>query len=527
MSKFLLITKINILRSLNDTRINNSKYKSERRKKTIKTIGVALIVLYIMFYVYYLASSLIPAFITLGKPLYLIGFLFTICSIYILFSNMLKIKNVLFNFKDYDLLMSLPIKRNTIIASKLVSLYVFDLLCTFIIMIPGYIAYIRYLDLPNDWLFFILLLTIPIIPILVSTIIGIILSWITSFFKNKNIGSYVVNILLVSVVLFISFRTSMVNEVEMANLSVNMVDSFSHYYLFTSLFVDLLGNLNLLNLCIYFVLPIIFGGIFVLFINKGYIHLRTRLLKINIKNDYEVKRYRHHSTLKSLYIKEIKKYFSNSLYVINTSFGPLLLIVLIVSILLSGDYMVERIGGLMNFGEMDIKIIYFIMISLICAMSSTTNSSVSLEGKSLWIMKMIPVNIDKIFLSKILVNLTILVPTILVCGTFFGIYLHLSFSEFILIYLMPFSYALFASFGGLLCNIMFPKFDFENEIKVIKQSLAVFITILLGIIMVIVPFKFLDMNISSIMLITSVMFLIDIIILIILHFYGNNKFVRL
>ena len=48
-------------------------------------------------------------------------------------------------------------------------------------------------------------------------------------------------------------------------------------------------------------------------------------------------------------------------------------------------------------------------------------------------------------------------------------------------------YALLMSQLGLLFNLFDPKFDFTNEIQVIKQSLPVFLTMIIGIIAVVVP----------------------------------------
>lgn len=523
MNKFFLITKINILQSFSFTRNNSSKYKSDRRKKSLKTLGVIAIVGYIMWYVYFITKSLLPTFIVMGKPLYMIAFLFVVCTFYIFFSNLFRVKSLLFDFKDYDLLMSLPIKRSMVITSKIVSLYIINLLYTLIIMLPGYIAYVTSIDMPNDGIFFLLLLTIPIIPILASSIIGIILTWFTSFFKNKNIGSYIINLTIIFVVLFISFKSSSLNEVEMANKSIDMVNSFSRFYPFTTIFVDLLKSVNIINLLAYLLLPIILMSIFILFINIGYIPLRNKLLKQNIKTDYEIEKYKSNSQLKRLYLKEIKKYFSNSMYVINTSFGCMIIIVLIIWMIISNNDILSSFSKVVDFKEMITGNI-FLVLSIVCALSSTTHASISLEGKSLWIMKSIPVKTDTIFLSKIMVNLTILIPTIIVGATFFGIYLHLSMIDFIFLYLVPLLYGVFIACMGLLLNLLFPKFDFDNEIKVIKQSLPVFLTMLIGVIMVLVPFTMFNLNV---MLVASMMLVIDIVLVIIIHYYGERKFIKL
>ena len=526
MSKFLLITKINLLNIFNVSKLVSFKSKTDKKKKAFKFFLILGIFIYVAVGIYFLIRELMPAFVSINKPLYALGMLFSISSLYIFFANIIKIKSILFDFKDYDLLNSLPISRNMILASKLVSLYIINLIYTIVIMIPGYIAYINYIDLPHDWLFFILLPTIPIIPILVSSIIGIIISWITSIFSNKNIGSYIVNIALITIVLFLYYSIYNVDNTQIVNNGINLVDSLSHYYPLTTVFVNLLEKIDFINLLIYFISPVILTIIFILIINYGYIRLRTRLLKQKVKSDYKISQYSSKSPLHSLYKKEIKRYFSSSLYVINSAFGCILLFILILAIIIFKDNAISYLNKITGMSDA-LKTNIFLVLSLICTMSSTTNSSLSLEGKSFWILKTLPVSVDKILLSKIMVNLTILVPTIIVGSTFFGIYLHFSLGEFIFLYLTPLAFAIFTSCFGLLANVMFPVFDYENEVKVIKQSMAVLLTIIVGMTVVIVPFVITKVNLDLIILITSVVFLIDILIIIVLHFYGERKLRRL
>lgn len=521
MSKFFLITKISLLQSINFH--NNSKFKSERRKKTLKGLIIGIIIIYILFYVYFIANSLMPSFVLINKPLYLLALLFSICSLYIFFANLFKIKNILFDFKDYDLLMSLPIKRSMIIISKMVSLYITNLLCTLIIMIPGYIAYIRYASLPNHFLFFLLLLAIPIVPILASSVFGIIVSWLTSFFKNKKIGSYIVYLSIIILVFFGMYKINGLDEMAIVNNSINIVDSFNKYYILTNIFITLLEGFNLISLFAFVIIPLGLFVLFIIFINKGYLVLREKLLKQNVKSDYILKRYTINRPLISLYKKEIKRYISSPLYVINTSFGCIIVVLLIMSILIFNDNVISRFEKITNFNEI-IKNNIFMILSLICVVSSTTNSSISLEGKSLWIMKMLPVSTNNIFISKIMVNLTILIPTIIIASTFFGIYLHLPFIEFLFLFLIMLAYSLFASINGIIINLIFPKLDYDSEIRVIKQSMSVFISILVGVIVVVLPFNILIINTWSIILITSIILLVDLILAIVLYYYGNRKF---
>ena len=115
MSKYLLITKINLLSFFNLQRVNNSKYKSVNKKNYVKLLILIFAFLYLGFYVYYLSNEFMPGLIALNMSHILFGLMFLIVSLFIVTSNILRIKGVLFDFKDHDLLFSLPIKRNTII----------------------------------------------------------------------------------------------------------------------------------------------------------------------------------------------------------------------------------------------------------------------------------------------------------------------------------------------------------------------------------------------------------------------------
>ena len=81
---------------------------------------------------------------------------------------------------------------------------------------------------------------------------------------------------------------------------------------------------------------------------------------------------------------------------------------------------------------------------MIVNMSCTSTVSLSLEGKNLWIIQSLPISSKILFQSKMLFNMIVVLP----------------FSPFCIIVFML----------GMCAAIHFPKFEWENEIEVIKQS---------------------------------------------------------
>ena len=54
-----------------------------------------------------------------------------------------------------------------------------------------------------------------------------------------------------------------------------------------------------------------------------------------------------------------------------------------------------------------------IILSFGVGLTCTTGSSISIEGKNLWILKSSPLEVKDIFISKIAVNIILLVPAII------------------------------------------------------------------------------------------------------------------
>ena len=526
MSKYLLITKINLLSFFNLQKVNNSKYKSVNKKNYARVLLLIFAFLYLAYYVYYISESFMPGLIELKVPNLLFGLMFLIVSIFIITSNILRVKGILFDFKDHDLLFSLPIKRNTILLSKLTSLYILNLLYTILFMVPSFIAYTKYLSFANPVLYFLLLFIIPIVPMVISIIIGIFISLLTSKFINKTVGSYVVNLTIIVFAFFISFKMNSMTTMDMATFSSNSINSVGKFYPLVNNYLRLITEFNFKDLLLFLLIPVILLILMIIVLNNLYDRIRNGLIKSHTSSDYKIKNYQVNKPLFSLYKKEIKRFFSNSMYPLNTIFACLLLILMIIGIILFNENSIAKLFNISEFSGF-LKNQVVMIMCLVCALSSTTHCAISLEGKSFWITRMLPIKGSKILLSKILVNLTFLLPTILISSTFFGIYLHLELTDFILLYLLPISYAFLMSQMGLLFNLLDPKFDYTNEIQVIKQSLPVFLTMIIGIILVIVPLSIQELTTSYCTLITIIIFIVDIILSIILNTYGVKKLERL
>jgi len=112
------------------------------------------------------------------------------------------------------------------------------------------------------------------------------------------------------------------------------------------------------------------------------------------------------------------------------------------------------------------------LLSIMAAMAYITACSISLEGNNLWLLKSIPISANDIFNAKAKVNLSVTIPFILLCSVIFKFTLDMNIYQFLSSIIMPASVSFMFSYLGIAINLKFPKFDWTNEVAVIKQGLS-------------------------------------------------------
>lgn len=522
MSNLLKLTKINLLALFN--------IKKNNKNSITKLFILLLGFLIFGYYIYDMTVQTIPGYITLNIPYIVIVQYFAITSSIILFTNIFKINGTLFHFRDYDLLMSLPIKKGIIILSKLVILYITNLLMVLIFMIPSYIVYVNNVstNITFHILYFITLFIIPLVPIIISTIIGTIITSISSNFKRKNIINMIISVLLMFGIFYLSYGLENTSSIDIANIGKSMVNTFNQMYPLTNLYTDIITNNNIISLILFILIPIILFYTFILILNKFFNKINNKLSTVSTKNKYKLTKSHANKPIFSLYKKELKRYFSSSVYVLNTAIGPIMLTIAVFALVITGTDKIDTLIGIEGLAK-TFKELGPLVLGAFCVLTCTTSSSISLEGKNLWIIKSLPIEPIKIFISKIMVNLTILIPTIIINATILSIYLKINIASYLLMLLTPIAYSLLISQLGILINIYCPIFDWKNEIRVIKQSMATILSLFIGFIIALIPFNIsnnLDSNLY-ILIITFIIIILNLIIYILLNTVCTKKFKKL
>lgn len=408
---------------------------------------------------------------------------FVIVSIFITFlSALMKGSGILYLDKSIDLLFSYPIKTKTIVLSKLSFIYFWNVGISFLLLLVP-LLYYDSLQKVNILLYvvdFLQIFLIPLIPTLVGVILGNVLyRRLGSLFRA---GSYSKSILyLVSFTVFFAFMLFFFRYIDFATLLKGAIDKFDF---FNGEKRGLLFSHNYKSI-IFFVISISAGIILSAYVIRTYKKDCAKVQLYSEKSKYTKMNYKEHEKVSALFRRELKRYFSTPVYLLNTMLGIVSLVLLTIYSCLKIDTvtMYLKLMG-MSFKVENTYILLAFVIGLLIILSNVTYASISIEGKQRELLKSYPISIKELLLAKFLFHLSLTVPMIFICATLLGIVCRMNVSEYCLLFLLPTVFSAFAGALGLLINLVFPNYEWENVTYIVKQSISAIITILLSVLIV-------------------------------------------
>jgi ABC-2 type transport system permease protein len=144
MANFFNLLKVQFLSFLGLNKILHSKNKRKLSGIGGLIITALLIVGAIGFYAYTYADAFALTLSVSGNLKSLIPIMLGIGAIVSFMFSFYTTSSLLFGFKDYDMLSSMPIKSSTIVFSKLTFLYLSDLAFSLLFIIPSLVVYFGY-----------------------------------------------------------------------------------------------------------------------------------------------------------------------------------------------------------------------------------------------------------------------------------------------------------------------------------------------------------------------------------------------
>lgn len=521
MNNIGYVLRVQLLSAFGINKLLHTTDPKEKKKAIWMGIGIGLLAIMIIGMSILYNILIAVSFKEIELVEFYLPMVMSLTSFIILITTFYKAKGILFEGKDYDMLLALPIKTSHIVGAQVLYLYLMNLLFLVMIMIPAGFVY-GILVRPRGIFYLIYGMTlffVPLIPIILATFVGAIITMITMRLKHTNFITLMINVVFIAVVICMSFGANSISEEHMGQLGEVVMSAINKIYPLAQLYLQAVCEYSIGAALLFIGLSVLAFGLFVTFIGRKFKIIHTMLQTSARRSQYEGGQVKESSVLGALYYKELKRYFSSSLYVMNTSVGIIFMLILSVSLFFLDAIELEHMLGI-NGVHQYIAEFAPLIASFCIALNCTTACAISLEGKNLWILKSSPIEARTIFISKIGVQLAINIPAILLNTILMTIALRAHFMQALLIFAIPTVYTIFIAIMGIIINLKWPNLEWSNEVAVIKQSMATLLVMVVGLISIIVP----GVLVIIIPGVSTIMKLIMLLVVMIVLIYGAYRY---
>ena len=510
---------------------NAYKYGSDKKKKGKiigNTIGVAL--LYMM-----LMSYCILTCIGYGK-LGLTGVIPSICALTIsmlaLVFTFFKTNGYLFNFKEYDMLMSLPFKPKTIAGCKFLYMYVKTLPWYLSISVSMLIGYAIYADITvfTVIIWLLMALLVPVIPMLAASFLGYIIARISAGFKKNNIVQTVLTFLLVIFAFSLRFIIESVfrdDRVEEAlETLADSVNGITDLYIPAKWFTKAVTDTDILSFLLLTVTTIVLFEVLFILVGRSYREINSKLKNHAASGDFKMSGSKQRSILNAIAFKELRRIMGSSICMIQLFMGELLaLLIGILVLFIDFDDLISTVtqGAPVTSAMLhpSISLIVYFLIGMV----SSTAATPSLEGKNYWIVKSLPIPEKTLYQGKMLFNMYLTVPVAVFTTAAICISAKTPLLMSLLSVVLSVMLCAFSTAWGCVCGVKHIKLEWENEIEVVKQGTAITLYLfpnMIATMVLIVLSVFLGMKLNGNLVVIILIFIVTL-----LTFMSYKKVVKL
>lgn len=384
-------------------------------------------------------------------------------------------QNQLYDARDNDLLLSMPIPPSRILLSRMLPLLAMNLLFVAIVMVPAIVVYAVRIELSFSGLI-LQLLSIPGITLLAQAI-ACFLGWLLHLLMsriNKSLASVLFVIAFLAIYWGVYYNA---NDI-LSSLIYNF-DAFANtlsawvwpiYAMGAGCTGVLWNSLAFLGVC-----SAVFGAVCWV-LSRTFLHTATAS-HVEKKRQKLVLSETSASPANAILRKELTKFITTPVYLTNMGLG----IVLTVALTVAGAVMKPKVMEILSLFPLPQNTTALLVCAILIFLASTmciSTPSVSLEGKNLWILKSMPVSAKTILHAKLNAHILLCVPVTGLSGLILGITYECGLVGSLLCAVVPALMALLNGIAGMSSGLKWARFDYINEVYPCKQSTGVLVTML-------------------------------------------------
>ncbi len=458
--------------------------KNNTRRSTLST--VMFIIMYAILMVGVLGGMFTFLSITLCSSLHMLELdwlyfaLMSMIGIVLgAFGSVFNTYSGLYLAKDNDLLLSMPIPVRSIMTSRLLGVYLLGLCYSAVVTVPAVVVYLIVTPFKISALVggILLIVLVSVFVLILSCLLGWVVAKISLKLKNKSFITVIVSLAFIAAYYFVYFKAQSALREFLENAGEYGARIKGAAYPFYILGKAGAGDWLSMAVC-----TIVIAALFALtwrILSRSFIGIAT-----SSGSAPKVKRKVRASKLKSvrsaLLGKELRRFASNSSYMLNCGLSTLLLPIAGILLIIKGRALTDVLGGV--FGAETAAVLLCAAICLVASMNMIAVPSVSLEGRSIWIAQSLPVTPWQNLRAKLDTHILLTGVPALFCALCAALVMKCSPALRVMIVITVVIESLLFACFDLFIGVIRANVNWTNEVVPIKQSVAVLLAMLVGMV---------------------------------------------
>lgn len=503
-NKILVLTKV-FLKNGSDSLLKRKKKSLPKAISALLLIGILFMSVGIPFGMF--VGESYDVLLPLGQQGIILGFALAVISMTVFIFGIFYVLTTFYFSKDIEYLLPLPLKPYEILGAKFITVLIYEYLTEIVFLSPVLVTF--GLKSEAGFMYYlysvIIFLTLPIIPLVISSILNMIIMRFTNLGKHKDalkvFGGLLAMFIGVGFNVFIQKGATAVGQ-ENQLIETLMQGKNSLVAVVTKIFpsakiasyslLDATSLIGFENLLIFLLITAIFVVIFMVLAErlylKGVVGVSETYSKRKRMSDHELDRnLTVNSALKAYTLKEIKILFRTPAFLMNCVIMNFLWPVFIFIPVLTQPSMfkdLDKISGLIK-DEKVLAIVLAVGFAISLFVSSTngiTATSISREGQNIFVNKYIPMRYKDQIMAKVLAGVILSGFGILLIIVIAAAFIKPALYFVAMLAVVALIGIIFSAFLGIFIDLCNPKLDWDNEQKAVKNNLNLVINMLLNII---------------------------------------------
>lgn len=388
---------------------------------------------------------------------------------------------MLYKAKDNELLLSMPIPPRVIILVRMATVFLTSLVSCAIAWTPSLAAYVINMGFSPTVLFshVLMLFVLTALVTVVTSVLGWLIALVSRFFRNKSLVTVVLSLVFIAGYFVFYSRMNRIINTVIANL--DKIEAAMHGWGWPLMQIGRAANGEILPLALIILLA---AGLFALMyfvLSKTLFSVLTSTGKVK-KAVYREKRARLGSVGSALLKREFAHFLSCPTLILNTGLGALMVVAGAIAAVIKAPAIRDFLAGFGFTGILSyaVRLLPMLLVSLVVSMDCFTSSSVSLEGKRIWLIQTMPVPAAKVLRVKELTHFLINGVPAVIASVALCFVVRCSVAETVLSAVGSLVFIWMTAAFGLMMNLIKPNLEWTNESVPIKQGLPVLFSMLFG-----------------------------------------------